>query len=95
MPMRPTCRVCGAPVTLEPDGDPHYDTQYHYPTSEAYEKVCIARTKWQKRAEVAEKALQRIVSLGAVFDAKGTHSRRVVEIAATALNEREARHGDS
>jgi hypothetical protein len=28
-----------------------------YPTAEAYEKVCAARTKWQERAEAAESAL--------------------------------------
>jgi uncharacterized Zn finger protein (UPF0148 family) len=28
-----------------------------YPTADAYEKVCAARTKWQERAEAAEQAL--------------------------------------
>lgn len=31
-----------------------------YPTAEAYEKVCAARTKWQEQAEAAQAEVERL-----------------------------------
>lgn len=41
--------------------------------------------QWKARAVVAEEALREIVRMGVKFDARGTHSKRVVDTARSAL----------